>query len=81
MIRFRPRSMLTLVATGYLLVAMPLMISIPVAYRSVGELTRQSQRLVADTASLSISVLRWATRSARSTAPRVSTPSSRIRKG
>lgn len=52
MIRFRPRSMLTLVATGYLLVAMPLMISIPVAYRSVGELTRQSQRLVADTASL-----------------------------
>ena len=44
--------MLTLVATGYLLVAMPLMVAIPVAYRSVGELTNQSQRLVADTASL-----------------------------
>ena len=44
--------MLTLVATGYLLVAMPLMVAIPVAYRSVGDLTQQSQRLVADTASL-----------------------------
>ena len=50
--RLRPRSMLSLVATGYLVVAMPLILAIPLAYKSVGELTNLSQALVVDTAAL-----------------------------